>query len=67
MYGRSHFNLVQPGQNPDRLGHRFRGDHQDRKNHCNYPFPDHVFLLPRAGFFFTTDKTASINRPYSTT
>ena len=47
---RSHFNLVQPGQRPGRFGHRFQGDHQDRKNHCNYSFSDHAFLLPVLDF-----------------
>jgi hypothetical protein len=35
VVGRSHRSLVQPGQGPGRLGHRFHGDHHDRKNHCN--------------------------------
>jgi hypothetical protein len=46
----SHFDLVQPGQSAGRFGHRFQGDHQDRKNHCNYPFSDHAFLLPVLDF-----------------
>jgi hypothetical protein len=52
----SHFNLVQPGQSPGRFGHRFQGDHQDRKNHCKYPFSDHSFLLPVLDFLHNRQK-----------
>jgi hypothetical protein len=35
------------------LSHRFGGAYQDRKNHCNYNFPDHISLAPPCWISFT--------------